>query len=372
MTRNLDGVPLRSLTHKNAYPLLRHNAQREKHPAAGTRLTRQTLRTYGVAVGLTLGLVILGTGLLIVVVLSTSPVPEVTVAEPPPTEAPLASVGTVVIEWSENERAASAVFVDREKEPVPSFGPVEIELPPGTHVVEMVRRGFHPVEQTVRVAADERICLRPQWVPLVPVPEPPRYRPERVATLANDAVRAETAFDDWLQDFEAAKRKAAAEDKDVLLLFDGSDWCGWSKRLTAEVFAQPSFDELIGEKYVPVFVDFPRSSAARASVEDPSRNARLKNDFQVDGYPTVVLTDAVGAPLGRIGGYVPGGVDAFVARLESCREVKRQSGELRRRIERSREPAEKAATVRAPERFREDQNLLPFDDCQQGGGEHGR
>src|SRR5262245_57450056 len=34
----------------------------------------------------------------------------------------------------------------------------------------------------------------------------------------------------WLQDFAAAKEKAARENKDILLSFEGSDWCIWCQR----------------------------------------------------------------------------------------------------------------------------------------------
>src|SRR5262245_10239048 len=45
----------------------------------------------------------------------------------------------------------------------------------------------------------------------------------------------QTVFDDWEQDFEAAKKRAAAESKDMLLLFDGSDWCPWSMKMVDDV-----------------------------------------------------------------------------------------------------------------------------------------
>ena len=45
----------------------------------------------------------------------------------------------------------------------------------------------------------------------------------------------------WLDDYDAALKKAAAENKHVVIDFSGSDWCGWCKRLDKEVFATEEF-----------------------------------------------------------------------------------------------------------------------------------
>ena len=45
----------------------------------------------------------------------------------------------------------------------------------------------------------------------------------------------------WVEDFEAAKKAAAAEGKLVFLAFSGSDWCGWCVKLDQEVYSQSDF-----------------------------------------------------------------------------------------------------------------------------------
>jgi thiol-disulfide isomerase/thioredoxin len=42
----------------------------------------------------------------------------------------------------------------------------------------------------------------------------------------------------WLTDYEAAKAKAKSDNKLVLLEFTGSDWCGYCKRMQAEIFSK--------------------------------------------------------------------------------------------------------------------------------------
>src|SRR5262249_2698297 len=110
------------------------------------------------------------------------------------------------------------------------------------------------------------------------------------------AAKLQPSFDNWLQDMEQAKAQAAREKKDIFLLFDGSDWCGWSIRFAYEVLFRTEFLKEVAKSYVLVLIDFPQKEAARAKVQDPARNHRLQQYYQVEGYPTVILTDAQGRP----------------------------------------------------------------------------
>ena len=60
-----------------------------------------------------------------------------------------------------------------------------------------------------------------------------------------------------MSDFEAAKAKAKAENKLLLVDFTGSDWCVWCKKLKAEVFDQDTFQTAAPEQFVLVELDFP-------------------------------------------------------------------------------------------------------------------
>ncbi|MBR3957884.1 MAG: thioredoxin family protein, partial [Kiritimatiellae bacterium] len=54
----------------------------------------------------------------------------------------------------------------------------------------------------------------------------------------------------WLDDYDAALKKAAVENKYVVVDFSGSDWCGWCKRLDKEVFSQKDFVSEAKKNYV--------------------------------------------------------------------------------------------------------------------------
>ena len=106
----------------------------------------------------------------------------------------------------------------------------------------------------------------------------------------------------WGTDFEAAKKRAAAEKKPILMYFTGSDWCIWCKRLHADVLDLPEFKKFSDEKLVLLELDFPQEKQLPAELK--KQNDKLAAEFDVDGYPcTVVLASDGKTELGRISGY---------------------------------------------------------------------
>ena len=65
----------------------------------------------------------------------------------------------------------------------------------------------------------------------------------------------------WTHDFEAAKKQAADENKDLLIDFIGSDWCGWCIKLNEEVFSHDEFKTGVKDKYVLVELDYPKDTS---------------------------------------------------------------------------------------------------------------
>lgn len=109
---------------------------------------------------------------------------------------------------------------------------------------------------------------------------------------------------EWMTDIEAAKTKAAAENKALLLDFTGSDWCGWCIRIRKEVFDKPRFEEYIRDKFVPVEIDVPNNPNFDKALR--MRNEELCKQYSVEGFPTIMVTDAQGTVAG---GFVGGIVD---------------------------------------------------------------
>lgn len=118
----------------------------------------------------------------------------------------------------------------------------------------------------------------------------------------------------WTENFEAAQAQAAAEGKDLFVLFTGSDWCIWCKRLAAEILAQPGVIKKISAQFVPVFIDLPNNQALLSEFAK-TQNRELTDRFRIQGFPTVLLLDADGTEFGKIG-YVSGGPEKFFESLE--------------------------------------------------------
>lgn len=138
-----------------------------------------------------------------------------------------------------------------------------------------------------------------------------------------------TAFaggEGWTHDWEAAKKQAAAENKDLLLDFTGSDWCDWCIKLNKEVFEKEGFKKATKEKFVLVEIDFPNDTS-KLSQETQDQNKKLSETFAVEGYPTVLLCDASGKPYAATG-YEEGGDRNYISMLDELRacKAKRDNG----------------------------------------------
>ena len=112
-------------------------------------------------------------------------------------------------------------------------------------------------------------------------------------------------FDDWLQDFEEAKRLAAKEGKWILVLFDASDNCEHSEAYRREIFSQAEFRDSVEKEYVLFYLDSPKSDGAKAKVKDARQNERVNKQFSVGYYPTILLLDKEGHAVGAHEGYAP-------------------------------------------------------------------
>lgn len=121
----------------------------------------------------------------------------------------------------------------------------------------------------------------------------------------------------WTDNYTKAVAQAKTENKKVLLDFTGSDWCGWCKKIDAEVFDTPQFKEYAAKNLVLVKVDFPRSVPQTDEVK--AQNKKLQAKYKATGFPTLVLVSAEGKKLYEQKGYRPGGPEAFIKELEGAK-----------------------------------------------------
>ena len=134
-----------------------------------------------------------------------------------------------------------------------------------------------------------------------------------MALLIVGASPAAVAAGNWMTDYEAAKAKAAAENKDLLMDFTGSDWCGWCIRLKDEVFDREAFSSKVGDDFILVELDFPEDTS-KVPAETREQNKNLAIKYSVSSYPTIVLADSKGRPYAQTG-YQPGGPEKYLEHL---------------------------------------------------------
>ncbi len=102
----------------------------------------------------------------------------------------------------------------------------------------------------------------------------------------------------WL-DGEAALAESRASGRDAVLLFTGSDWCYWCRKLETGALAQPDFTAAVSDRFVFGLVDILHRSEQPAEVV--ARNERLIERYGITGFPTIVLAGADGVAYGRTG-----------------------------------------------------------------------
>lgn len=129
----------------------------------------------------------------------------------------------------------------------------------------------------------------------------------------------------WMTDFEAAKAKAKEEGKDLLIDFTGSDWCGWCIKLKEEVFDHESFVTGASKNFIFVELDYPKNKELDPKVV--AQNEALREKFEVQGYPTILLASHEGVEYARTG-YQPGGPEKYIEHLDGHRQEKAKRDKL--------------------------------------------
>jgi thioredoxin-related protein len=122
------------------------------------------------------------------------------------------------------------------------------------------------------------------------------------------------AESDWLHDWNKAQEEAKANHKLLFLNFTGSDWCGWCIKLDKDIFSQPQFKNFAHDNLVLVELDFPRRKSQ--PTEEKKQNVQLAQQYEVLGFPTIVVLNSDGQKVWKFDGYFPGGPEAFIAQLQ--------------------------------------------------------
>jgi len=91
----------------------------------------------------------------------------------------------------------------------------------------------------------------------------------------------------WYTDLAKARELSDASHKPIFGFFTGSDWCGWCRKLQADVLSKTAFVEWAQKNVILLELDFPRRTQQPAELVQ--QNQALQQAFSIKGYPTIWL-----------------------------------------------------------------------------------
>lgn len=116
------------------------------------------------------------------------------------------------------------------------------------------------------------------------------------------ALSLSTYAQNWVYDFNEAKLLAEQENKQILLVFSGSDWCAPCIKLDRQIWQTKVFKNHAKENLVLLKADFPKRKKNQLPKIQQDKNKALAETYNTKGYfPFVVLLDANGKVINQLG-----------------------------------------------------------------------
>lgn len=120
------------------------------------------------------------------------------------------------------------------------------------------------------------------------------------ATLLFLSIQLPSFAQEWYTDLAVAQEKATRENKNIVLVFSGSDWCAPCIKLDRNILQSQTFKAQAQKNWVLLKADFPKLKKNRLSDTQTAQNKQLAEKYNVNGYfPFVVLLNPEGKPLGE-------------------------------------------------------------------------
>lgn len=122
---------------------------------------------------------------------------------------------------------------------------------------------------------------------------------------------------EWLTNFDEAKQLASTSKKNIVLVFQGSDWCGPCMKLDKNIWSTEVFKTYAKDHFVMLQADFPRKRQNKLSKDQEKHNGMLFETYNTTGsFPYVVVLNKEGKALGA-SGYKNISVEAYIKELAS-------------------------------------------------------
>ena len=104
----------------------------------------------------------------------------------------------------------------------------------------------------------------------------------------------------WLTNFQQAKELSTSQEKTILLVFQGSDWCAPCIKLNRDIFESEHFKAYAKDHFIMLQADFPRRKKNALGPELQAHNNALAERYNKGGvFPFVVVLNKDGSVLGQ-------------------------------------------------------------------------
>lgn len=104
-----------------------------------------------------------------------------------------------------------------------------------------------------------------------------------------------------ITDWEQAKELAQKENKQILVILTGSEWCAPCKKMDKRVIANPEFQKYVRQNLVLFVVDLP-GGGLHLNSKVYQDYSKFKKEYQSNALPSLILTDSSGGKIKLLAG----------------------------------------------------------------------
>ena len=116
--------------------------------------------------------------------------------------------------------------------------------------------------------------------------------------------------------YHSAMQMSRQTGRPVMLVFSGSDWCSWCRRLESEVLRTQQFSTWAEANVLAVYVDFPQGHMLPTALAQQNEQLKQRFSAHVQYYPTVLFVNANQQVIGKMG-FVEGGPDDWIQQAQA-------------------------------------------------------
>ncbi len=188
----------------------------------------------------------------------------------------------------------------------------------------LLRLFLAPVTRLIPAALLAGACLFPLAIYSQEAEEPGTLSVEAAGAGAGAAEKPRDDSGLWEDNFVIAKSKAYKENKDLFMLFTGSDWIELCQIYEKDILNQPAFRAELGDQFIMLKLDFPQKTPQPNNIR--LQNQLLFAKYRIRGFPTVILADDDARPYAVLGYQKssPKAHGALVATLQLTRQRRDQ------------------------------------------------